>query len=137
MSRLAVSCHAPESNPLSDTYSSLFSIVFFSIHIPRYFQKFRKRHPQALIHSGSCVIFKNKSKFTNACTLFLLSYVHPCFVLAFCGLRADRKSVESHTRTVSYHVTLARESREFTSGMRNLESDETSSSSLAQKLTEL
>ncbi len=126
-SRLAVtSCHTPKSNTLPDTYASLFSIVFFSIRIPRYFQEFGKRHPQALIQSGRCVIFKKKkskisitpmnydykkkSTFTNAGALFSLSYVSPRLALAPRGLRAHDKSVESHTHTVSSRVTLARES---------------------------
>ncbi len=43
--------------------------------------------------------------------LFSHSYLHPCLALAPCGLRAHGKSVESRTRTVSFHVTLAQESR--------------------------
>ncbi len=50
-------------------------------------------------------------RFTNARTLFSLSYIHPCFALAPRGLRAEGKSVESRTRTVSSHVTLTWESR--------------------------
>ncbi len=54
------SCHTSKSNTLSDTYSSLFSLFLFSNRIPKYFQKFGKRHPQALIDSERCVIFETK-----------------------------------------------------------------------------
>ncbi len=37
------------------------SRVFFSIRIPGYFQAFGKKHPQALMHSGRCVIFEKKN----------------------------------------------------------------------------
>ncbi len=134
MSRLAVaSCLTSKSNTLSDPYSSLF-LILFSIRVPEYFQEFRKRHPQALVHFGRCVIFakKKKSKVSitpyighNTLALFSLSYVHPHLALAPCGLRAHCKSVESRIRTVSPHVTLARESpectrRECTAGIKGL-----------------
>ncbi len=110
------SCHPPKSNTLSDTYSSLFLIVF-SIRVPRYFQEFGKKHPQALIHLGRCVIFNKKVqnfdytvhrplKINNTCPFFSLSYVHPCLALAPRKLRTHGKSVESRTRTVSSCVTI-------------------------------
>ncbi len=49
--------------------------------------------------------------FTNAPTLFSLSYVRPRLALAPRGLRAHSNSVESCTCTVSSRVTLTRESR--------------------------
>ncbi len=96
--------------------------IFFSIHIPGYFQEFGKRHPQALIPSERCVIFEKKIqnfdypvhwslKITNARALFSLSYVQPRLALTPRGLRAHSKSVESRTSTDSSHVTLAPGSR--------------------------
>ncbi len=55
------------------------------------------------------------STFTNARALFSFSYVRIRLSLAPRKLRAHGRSVESRTRTVSSHITLARESRRMPS----------------------
>ncbi len=96
--------HAKIKYTLGHLLSSLFSIVFFSIRIPRYFQEFGKRHPQALIHSGRRVIFKKKKKIQNFAypvhqlqhTLLILALVcTPSLALAPCGLKVHSKGVEN------------------------------------------
>ncbi len=55
--------------------------------------------------------YRRESAFINARSSFLLWHVHPRLAFAPRGLRAHGKSVESRTRSVSYRVTLAQESR--------------------------
>ncbi len=59
---------------------------------------------------GHILVFIFNS-FTNARALFSFLYLRPHPAFAPCGLRVRGKSVESRTRTVSSHATLAGESR--------------------------
>ncbi len=110
MSRLAVaSCHAPKSNTLSNTYSSLYFLWFFFFNLhSQIFSGVWKEPSAGIITFGEVSNFQEKKIQIHQRTHLILALVcMPHLVLAPRGLRARSKSVESRTKTVSSDVTLS------------------------------